>query len=449
MSCKRSAVSGQRSAGLQASVLAGEYDAPVEFAKPARVLDIGANVGAFALWASRRWPGCKITGYEPMEESIVAARENCPGACFIEAAVTSRRRATLYRGLHNSGEASLYNLGEQHLDQRVVADTIHPRDLPKCDVLKLDTEGSELDILRHYRHRPRLIALEYHRQSDILKISALLMKRGYQQLRHTRYCPDRGILIFASASRFPLTADRSLFLATPCYGGTVTTGYMSSVLRLIEAAQRAGISVHWSAPNGEQVARARNRLVADFIESGCSQLFFVDSDITFRPEDALAMLRTGFDVVGGVYPLKNLKPDGKPDYVINLLPQSSTHPSIHSSRSCLPVAAIGTGFLLVSRAAILKLQRANPQLSYADDFPATRGRKTFALFDYGVEGNRYLSEDYRFCHRWRAIGGTVWAYPCPLDHQGIHIFRGDFAARCKPLNREPLNSTNPKENHHG
>lgn len=42
------------------------------------------------------------------------------------------------------------------------ADRISPRDLPACDVLELDCEGSEIDILTNLAIRPRVIIVESH-----------------------------------------------------------------------------------------------------------------------------------------------------------------------------------------------------------------------------------------------------------------------------------------------
>jgi hypothetical protein len=43
-----------------------------------------------------------------------------------------------------------------------------------------------------------------------------------------------------------------------------------------------------------------------------------------------------------------------------------------------------------------------------------------------VEGVE-ISEDYRFCDRWRAIGGRVWCDPeMKVDHHGIAVFKGHF-----------------------
>jgi len=42
------------------------------------------------------------------------------------------------------------------------AEIVSPSDLPKCDVLELDCEGSELEILQNLELRPRVIIVESH-----------------------------------------------------------------------------------------------------------------------------------------------------------------------------------------------------------------------------------------------------------------------------------------------
>jgi len=42
-------------------ILAGGYDIPMlELKGELKILDIGANVGAFSMWAAQKWPGCQI-----------------------------------------------------------------------------------------------------------------------------------------------------------------------------------------------------------------------------------------------------------------------------------------------------------------------------------------------------------------------------------------------------
>jgi len=63
------------------------------------------------------------------------------------------------------------------------ADTLDPNELPECDVLELDCEGSEIDILSESTIQPRAIITELHpwefqeTPDDLLEI---LAERGYE-----------------------------------------------------------------------------------------------------------------------------------------------------------------------------------------------------------------------------------------------------------------------------
>lgn len=167
-------------------ILSGvEYDAHCNFSTPPRILDIGANIGIFAFWASCRYPGATVKCYEPVEDNLRFLRQNV--ADFgdkievVEKAVSADapEPVKLYRGVANCGCWSRYNLGEQDMARFDFAETIHPLELPVCEMLKIDTEGCELEILTHYRHAPVVIVLEYHRASDRVAIDKLLTERGY------------------------------------------------------------------------------------------------------------------------------------------------------------------------------------------------------------------------------------------------------------------------------
>lgn len=42
--------------------------------------------------------------------------------------------------------------------------SIHPQELPECDVLEMDCEGAELGIIRNLNIRPQVIIMEVHPQ---------------------------------------------------------------------------------------------------------------------------------------------------------------------------------------------------------------------------------------------------------------------------------------------
>lgn len=64
------------------------------------------------------------------------------------------------------------------ISERVVA----PQDLPACDVLEMDCEGSEVQILSQMTIRPRVIAVETHgfNGASTALVAGILEQRGYR-----------------------------------------------------------------------------------------------------------------------------------------------------------------------------------------------------------------------------------------------------------------------------
>jgi hypothetical protein len=44
--------------------------------RPPVVLDCGANIGMFSVWASRRWPGCRTIAVEPLPRNVELLERN-------------------------------------------------------------------------------------------------------------------------------------------------------------------------------------------------------------------------------------------------------------------------------------------------------------------------------------------------------------------------------------
>jgi len=72
------------------------------------ILDIGANCGAFTLWAKLHWPGAPITAYEPQPDIfnyLAANVGSLPGVAIHCAAVGDPARPFLHPGSDSSDRA--------------------------------------------------------------------------------------------------------------------------------------------------------------------------------------------------------------------------------------------------------------------------------------------------------------------------------------------------------
>jgi hypothetical protein len=234
-----------------------------------------------------------------------------------------------------------------------------------------------------------------------------------------------------------------VFLATPCFGGTVTSAYMQSVMALVQVAPAAGFDLSLGLlGNDALITRCRNTLLGAFLEGPASHLLFVDADIAFPPEAVLRLLRADKDCVAGMYPIKSLawehasrhqRLHGEQGEAACLLYVGRPEAASGRKREGSLVSAVyaGTGFMLIARGALVRMTAAYPETRYraihAWPLPSGPERERYALFDTLIdpETGTYLSEDYAFCHRFRAIGGQIWLdTEIRLTHVGGHEFHG-------------------------
>lgn len=185
-------------------VFAGEYDVDLPVQWPT-ILDCGANCGAFTIWASHRWPGATIHAYEPHPKTFKVLCENTdlvPNLLRYECGVGKAGLTPLWNGENNSGEATIFpgNRTTNWTGQHVTI--IDPLQMPEADILKMDTEGCEVDILRPLIEAGRTfkaVLLEYHRAEDRRLIDALLPDYVLVGASVT-FNPDIGILKYLHPS---------------------------------------------------------------------------------------------------------------------------------------------------------------------------------------------------------------------------------------------------------
>jgi hypothetical protein len=225
--------------------------------------------------------------------------------------------------------------------------------------------------------------------------------------------------------------------AIPCYGGQISNATFKSFVSLTAKSMQKGLRFTLDTiPTDSLVTRARNKLVARMMNNPRStHLMFIDADIGFNADDVLKLIEYDLDMVGGLYPKKELPAN----YVVN---------HVHKARrngSLIEVRHIGTGFMLVKRRVIEGLMEKSPELRITPN----RGEEQpsdkyyYALFDTLIDKNGfYLSEDWTFCDMARSkLGVSIWAdISIKLDHHGQYNFAGDLES----LQRRLLPHAKPK-----
>jgi len=227
-----------------------------------------------------------------------------------------------------------------------------------------------------------------------------------------------------------------LFIATPAYGCYVCKEYLSSLLMLRVLCAKRGISTAVKLLGNESlITRARNVIVAEFLKSDCTHLFFIDADINFAAESVVDMLAADKEVMCGIYSKKSynwdklaLMPNSREplsqlllDFNINIISDS---PVLQNRFVRIHDGA--TGFMIIKRAALERMCASYPELQCVNDIPSSRDDVPdyVAVFETMIDKDRrYLSEDYAFCRRFQAIGGEIWCdLNCVLGHVGNYTF---------------------------
>ncbi|HEY2660930.1 MAG TPA: hypothetical protein VGI79_14515 [Caulobacteraceae bacterium] len=240
-----------------------------------------------------------------------------------------------------------------------------------------------------------------------------------------------------------------IMIATPCFGGMLTQGYVESIIKLIHYAGQHGFEVRLALLGHDAlITRSRNTLVSAFLDlPRMTHLMFIDADIAFEPEAVGRLLAFGEDLVGGVYPLKVTDWSnsaarqallGEPAALasLNYVGTLCEGAALEQREGFATGVYAGTGFMLIRRKVLEQLAQAHPELRYTAMHvyprPTRPSEHQYALFECMIEPDTgiYLSEDYAFCRRWLNLGGKIWLdTQSRLTHIGAHNFVGDTTLR--------------------
>ena len=175
--------------------------------REAWLLDIGANIGGYALLMAAVRPDLNILAVEPDPNLFSRLKKNLHLSGFeervrlLQAAVTGiSGPVTLQRDAVNRGKNAIVDPGVPSLP---ATDAIEVRGMTLLEIMnanhiqrpaavKLDIEGHELPVLQSFFGQaeksrwPKLIQLEQHRKHALNEAANLVLEQGYRLVLRTR-----------------------------------------------------------------------------------------------------------------------------------------------------------------------------------------------------------------------------------------------------------------------
>jgi len=177
------------------------------------------------------------------------------------------------------------------------------------------------------------------------------------------------------------------------------------------------------------VHRARNSMADLFLrDPDATDLFFIDSDMSWNPEAFVKMCMLPDDVVGGTYPVKNNWEAWTS--LPKLFEDNHLHGRVLDDGTALIEAnVLAGGFLRIKRSVLERYRQHYPDLKYTEsstdpDEPNHEYTQFFAA--ERIDG-KFYGEDHWFSKRLRDMGIRMFIYPdVDMIHWGYKDFRGNY-----------------------
>lgn len=226
-----------------------------------------------------------------------------------------------------------------------------------------------------------------------------------------------------------------IMISTPAYDGKVFVQYAISLSEtiLLLAGNQIQTQIHIPTAGSLLVAE-RNRIVETFMNSDCTHLLCIDSDLAWPAQAVLAMIKQNLEFVAGIYPAR-----GDTSFVFRAK-LNSDNSIVKNDTGLLAMEYIPAGFMLLTRSVFEKMYKALPELYYEPKADQLKHLKGYCLFNTEIYEGEFWGEDYTFCRNARKSGVDIWVDPfIEFDHAGLRgqllsVLTGD---KEKSLNHSP------------
>lgn len=236
----------------------------------------------------------------------------------------------------------------------------------------------------------------------------------------------RAVMLAHGVSRIePDFTGLHIMIGVPSVSGSYESVFMASLFATLRFLAEKGVGVEMLEEKyNADITMARSKLFTAFLRSPrATHLLMIDADMGWDTGAVSRLIGAKKDLVcvagpKKFYPLK---------FAANHTDEAGRPLPIVFDRASgtVEVSEVGMAFALLSREAATKIAAGFPELTYRN----LMGEPEYAPFIPMIAHGRYFAEDFAFCARWRALGGTV--HICPdvkLKHVGHHTFEGAISS---------------------
>ena len=240
-----------------------------------------------------------------------------------------------------------------------------------------------------------------------------------------------------------------IFVATPVHS-ECSIHYTQALLKFQKQCMMNSIMVSFSLLKSSLVTQGRNLCVANFLKdpANYTHLLFIDSDIDFKFDTIMKMLKFDREVIATPYPMKHIHWDqiwdrvqkGKIKNIDELKRAGHAFPikldnqkgkEIPVVDGVIEVSHAPTGCMLIKKQVFNKMIKAYPndkieQATIVNGI-ALIDEYNYNFFDtiHDPETKKYYGEDFGFCKKWTAIGGKCYCYVSDdITHVGEYAYNG-------------------------
>ncbi len=228
----------------------------------------------------------------------------------------------------------------------------------------------------------------------------------------------------------PEATGQKILLATTAYENPAAS-YTFSIQKSRAALGEAGIQSGYLLLSGNcHVDDARNVVMQEFLLSDCTDLVFLDADVSWDARALVQLCRYDCDLVGGIYPYRRDDDNCQMKMPVRMIE------GVHKpGGGLLEVEGLPAGFMRMRRVVPETLAKTAKLFWNRND----RRSKIPILFERTwIDGTRF-GGDIEFCRKWRGAGGVVHAaYEMRLGHASRSIIWDSLGASLRRQTRTTL-----------